>query len=354
MNNINMSNTTKPSYKKTGDFVIKRSSPLNIKKPVPAGNTITSMRGLEIGPDQLQKEPIKPKGQVTRVPSRGSSKTYSTGYSTDVYQPTGLTNQYESEPKFEIKQIEPQLPSSYQFRDTKETISVEQVPKAKYDELRSKYDELLVKFDESKKKVREIDSLYKYELQKSKEIQEENRVLKQKYKEAQKQKQTRAQQMIHAHPHEETKNEMDENEMRSLQLALRFEAENILMNQLTQIATMQMQYDRYEQQPNRSIDLNNPHTINPDQMTYEQLLELEEKMGKVSRGLSKEEIKKIPKHKYHKLGKDEQCSICFSDFANGEKLRKLSCTHQYHSGCIKQWLTNVKSCPVCKTEAVVP
>jgi len=204
-----------------------------------------------------------------------------------------------------------------------------------------------------RKKTREIDSLYKYEIQKSKEFQEENKLLKQKYKEAQKVKQVRAQQQItHAHPQEETKNEMDENELRSLQLALRFEAENILMNQLTQLASMQMQYERYDM-PNRSIDLNNPNTINPDSMTYEQLLELEEKMGKVSRGLTNEEIKKIPKHKYHKLGKDEQCSICFSDFNNGDKLRKLACSHHYHSKCIKQWLTNVKSCPICKSETLV-
>ena len=36
-----------------------------------------------------------------------------------------------------------------------------------------------------------------------------------------------------------------------------------------------------------------PGPINPDTMTYEQLLELEERMGKVSKGLPEEQIKVI-------------------------------------------------------------
>ncbi len=39
------------------------------------------------------------------------------------------------------------------------------------------------------------------------------------------------------------------------------------------------------------IDLSHPETINVDEMTYEQLLELEEVMGKVSKGLSPEQRK---------------------------------------------------------------
>jgi hypothetical protein len=40
-----------------------------------------------------------------------------------------------------------------------------------------------------------------------------------------------------------------------------------------------------------NINLNNPSQINPDAMTYEQLLELEERMGKVSKGLTTTQIK---------------------------------------------------------------
>ena len=43
------------------------------------------------------------------------------------------------------------------------------------------------------------------------------------------------------------------------------------------------------------IDLSDPSQINPDAMSYEQLLELEEKMGKVSRGLTNTQIKVLKK-----------------------------------------------------------
>ena len=43
----------------------------------------------------------------------------------------------------------------------------------------------------------------------------------------------------------------------------------------------------------RQIDLNDPSQINPDVMSYEQLLELEEKMGKVIKGLTAKQIRVI-------------------------------------------------------------
>ncbi len=41
------------------------------------------------------------------------------------------------------------------------------------------------------------------------------------------------------------------------------------------------------------VDLSDPSHINPDAMSYEQLLELEEKMGKVIKGLTPSQIKAI-------------------------------------------------------------
>jgi hypothetical protein len=152
-------------------------------------------------------------------------------------------------------------------------------------------------------------------------------------------------------PFEETKGEgVDDNEIKSLQLALRLEAENFLLGHFNQIAMMrQPQFD-----PNESINLN---SVNPDNMTYEQLLQLGEKMGSVSKGLTKEDIKKLQKYKYERrltIGHDaEKCSVCFCDFEKGETLRKLPCTHQYHSKCIKPWLLTEKSCPVCKKDVVI-
>jgi len=153
---------------------------------------------------------------------------------------------------------------------------------------------------------------------------------------------------------EETKTDNHENDsdLRSLRLAMRLEAENLLLSQLSQLATLQFfeRHNHYEQESHPE----NPDNINPDQMTYEELLQLEERMGKVSKGLKPEEIKQIPKKVYQKtLGKQEElCSICFSEFELGNKIRKLPCSHEYHSKCIKTWLTNEKTCPICKKEVL--
>lgn len=60
-------------------------------------------------------------------------------------------------------------------------------------------------------------------------------------------------------------------------------------------------------------DPNNP---NPDNMTYEQLLELEEKNGKISKGLKPFEINRIPEKTWMKKSdaEEESCSICFDNF----------------------------------------
>ena len=60
---------------------------------------------------------------------------------------------------------------------------------------------------------------------------------------------------------------MDDNEIRSLQLALRLEAENILLSHFTQLAGVRSQYQRSDN--DESIDFDNLQNINPDNMTYE-------------------------------------------------------------------------------------
>ena len=94
----------------------------------------------------------------------------------------------------------------------------------------------------------------------------------------------------------------------------------------------------------------------PDKMTYEQLLELEENVGSVSKGLTKNQIKKIPKIKYNKnrFGKDDnKCVVCQYEFKNGEEVTKLSCGHLFHSDCVDTWLSKNKVCPMCHKEIII-
>jgi len=49
--------------------------------------------------------------------------------------------------------------------------------------------------------------------------------------------------------------------------------------------------------------------IDTDNMTYEELLELEEKIGKVSKGITEEQFEKI--RKIEAKGTEEVCSVCY-------------------------------------------
>lgn len=92
-----------------------------------------------------------------------------------------------------------------------------------------------------------------------------------------------------------------------------------------------------------------------DELTYDQLLELEQKMGSVNIGLSDQEIKRL---KQKTLGDNdvkeltksghEQCYVCFEEFIIGEKVTELLCEHTFHISCINRWLQEKPTCPVCR------
>lgn len=90
--------------------------------------------------------------------------------------------------------------------------------------------------------------------------------------------------------------------------------------------------------------------IDPDNMTYEQLLQLEEKIGKVSKGLSEEQYNNVNKTKATKDQQHQLCSICYYNIKEEEQINLLPCKHIFHCDCIKEWLLKEKNCPMCKQE----
>lgn len=94
--------------------------------------------------------------------------------------------------------------------------------------------------------------------------------------------------------------------------------------------------------------------IDPDELSYEELIALGEMVGTESRGLSVDTIASLPSVKYKagetQNGSSESCVICRLDFEEDETLTLLSCKHSYHSECINNWLRINKVCPVCSTE----
>lgn len=92
---------------------------------------------------------------------------------------------------------------------------------------------------------------------------------------------------------------------------------------------------------------------NPDNMSYEQLLELGEQIGTVSRGITQNQIDQIEVIEFKANSfNQENCSICYEEYKQGEKLKQLNCKHVYHINCISAWLNKEKKCPMCKDEVL--
>jgi len=152
---------------------------------------------------------------------------------------------------------------------------------------------------------------------------------------------------------------------------------NIFIHNYTKIKSLRKQYEHYKRALHRSFfDENNENNVlkekmeeefalrmveqqimdeicpNPDKMSYEQLLQLEENVGSVNKGMSKDKIKEIPMKPYHKaLFEDNcQCIICMENFSENELVKQLPCGHIFHGDCIDHWLSQQKNCPFCKAE----
>ncbi|CAL5368901.1 unnamed protein product [Camellia sinensis] len=97
--------------------------------------------------------------------------------------------------------------------------------------------------------------------------------------------------------------------------------------------------------------------VDPDELSYEELIALGETVGEENRGLSAEEISSCLSP-YTRLPIDskttiDRCVICQVEYEEGEKLVALPCEHPYHSDCVSQWLLIKKVCPICNTEVSI-
>lgn len=99
--------------------------------------------------------------------------------------------------------------------------------------------------------------------------------------------------------------------------------------------------------------------IDVDSMSYEELLELSERIGTVNTGLKEDEIVHCLRKAKHldnlfspsPKEMEQKCSICQEDYQANEETGRLECGHFYHIQCIKQWLVRKNICPICKTVA---
>ncbi|KAI5059275.1 hypothetical protein GOP47_0025594 [Adiantum capillus-veneris] len=98
--------------------------------------------------------------------------------------------------------------------------------------------------------------------------------------------------------------------------------------------------------------------VDPDAMSYEELMGLTEVLGAQNKGLTPEEIRMLSVKKYKRCcfrsSKEEQCVICQQQYQRGDSIIPLpSCKHTYHKKCIRKWLEIKKVCPICNVEVEV-
>ncbi|XP_039606554.1 E3 ubiquitin-protein ligase RNF165 isoform X1 [Polypterus senegalus] len=100
--------------------------------------------------------------------------------------------------------------------------------------------------------------------------------------------------------------------------------------------------------------------------SYEELLQLEDRLGSVNRGAVQTTIERYTfPHKYKKRrpqelkiameeeeesDMDEKCTICLSMLEDGEDVRRLPCMHLFHQACVDQWLATSRKCPICRVD----
>ncbi|KAJ4707698.1 RING/U-box superfamily protein [Melia azedarach] len=112
----------------------------------------------------------------------------------------------------------------------------------------------------------------------------------------------------------------------------------------------------YDQHRDMRLDIDN--------MSYEELLALEERMGSVSTALTEVAISKCLETSIYqstplkegnfscsRSNDDVKCSICQEEYAAGDEIGRLHCLHRYHVACIEQWLRLKNWCPICKASA---
>ncbi|KAE8661049.1 RING/U-box domain-containing protein [Hibiscus syriacus] len=93
-----------------------------------------------------------------------------------------------------------------------------------------------------------------------------------------------------------------------------------------------------------------------DNMSYEELLALGERIGSVNTGLSDDSISKCLTETIYcsdQIQDESSCVICLEEYKDLDEVGALkTCGHDYHVPCIKKWLSMKNTCPICKGAAM--
>ncbi|MCL7050707.1 hypothetical protein MKW94_008397 [Papaver nudicaule] len=110
------------------------------------------------------------------------------------------------------------------------------------------------------------------------------------------------------------------------------------------------------------LRINVVRSPNIDSMSYEEIMELQERIGTVERGLLEETVSSHLKNRVHPGATTSVdstaeentiiCTICQEEYENKDIIGTLDCQHEYHADCITQWLTQRNVCPLCRRQGL--
>lgn len=71
--------------------------------------------------------------------------------------------------------------------------------------------------------------------------------------------------------------------------------------------------------------------------------------GKIEQTILK--LKTKPIHQDHQFTyEDKNCLICMVGLEEGDRIGDLSCQHNFHADCLKEWIKRRNACPLCNTQ----
>ncbi|KAF0694688.1 Aste57867_14458 [Aphanomyces stellatus] len=165
----------------------------------------------------------------------------------------------------------------------------------------------------------------------------------------------------------------DPNEEASLALALALQEEEVREAQLrrsraVEAQEMQMRAARDELQmlreslgqaytTNNNTIMNSaraPLFVNPDTMSYDELLRLGEQMGDVKKERWQEKaihvLSRLPTQRWQGLpeGENSMCIVCQDEYKPNDHVLTLPCAHMFHYDCVQGWIQDNNECPMCK------
>ncbi|CAI9180324.1 unnamed protein product [Rangifer tarandus platyrhynchus] len=71
-------------------------------------------------------------------------------------------------------------------------------------------------------------------------------------------------------------------------------------------------------------------------------------------GLTRAQIDNLPLRYFGENEEFKACSICITEYTEGNTLRILPCSHEFHDHCIDHWLAEHITCPICRGPVVDP